>query len=89
MTKYRKRPLIVEAIQWTGDNTPEVSAFLGDRLMGYSNSHDYLVFRTHPFKASYRVNPGDWVVKDIDGEFVAVRPEVFEVAYEKVVRSQD
>jgi len=76
-------------MQWTGDNLNDVELFLGDRYMGYSSPHNYLVFRTCPFKATHRVHPGDWVVKDIDGEFVAVRPDVFEMAYEKVVRSQD
>ena len=91
MTKYRKHPLIIEAVQWTGDNTPEVQEFLGDRFMGQSYPHHYLVFRSieGAFKASHRVSPGDYIVRGIDGEFYPVKPSIFEMTYEKLTPVQD
>lgn len=29
--KYRKKPVVIEAIQWTGDNYAEVATFASDR----------------------------------------------------------
>ena len=31
--KYRKKPVVVEAVQWTGDNEEEIKAFAGDAAM--------------------------------------------------------
>ena len=30
--KYRKKPVVVEAIRWTGDNLDEIKAFVGGSL---------------------------------------------------------
>ena len=30
--KYKKRPISIEALQWTGDNPEEVREFVGDSL---------------------------------------------------------
>ncbi len=31
MTKYRKKPVVIEAIQWTGKNWKEVWKFINDK----------------------------------------------------------
>lgn len=33
MAKYRKKPIVVEAIQWTGSNLEEIRNFVGNDLI--------------------------------------------------------
>ena len=39
--KYRKKPIVVEAIQWNGKNLPEIMKFIGSEFT-YEDNTDYL-----------------------------------------------
>lgn len=76
--KYRARPIVVEAIQWTGKNWDEVKAFAAD-CVELENGTDLIV------KMRYWCAPaskGDYIVKDEKGEFSPCEPAPFEARYE-------
>lgn len=87
--KYRKRPLVVEAIQLTFENQQPAIAFIDNltisvRRFGTSAS-DLRVefsFRNIGSKDRLTVENGDWIVKGVAGEFYPVKPEVFEATYD-------
>jgi len=89
--KYKTKPFTIEAIQWTGDNVDEIRAFVGrtandeegfllpDDITGvWENAHvwDYLQTVWVP------VNPNDYIIKGMKGEFYPCDEEVFESKYE-------
>ena len=77
--KYRKRPVIIDALQWTKDNYDEMVAFVGyEATVGY----DYVWIRT--LEGDMKASKGDWVIKGISGEFYPCKPDIFEMTYEKV-----
>lgn len=86
--KYRKKPVVVEAIQWTGSNTREVTDFIGkDNFFGFP----YGVIGTRPCKlliktleGPYRALIGDYIIKSVQGEFYPCKPDIFERTYELV-----
>jgi len=84
MKKYRKRPVVVEAMQFTEDNREEVEKFIGDRLP-YSLSYDHGFSRKiNTLEGPVDLKPGDYVIKGVKGEFYPCRPDIFEMTYEPV-----
>lgn len=76
MPKFRKRPIIVEAVQWFKDGDhPKVKAFgLSVRFINDSDGK---------YGVKY-VESGDWIVTGVSGCCYPVRPDVFERCYERV-----
>lgn len=86
MPKFRKKPLVIEAIQFTGDNISEIwDAFGTAGIYGPTEKNpDYLILTTvHGDPAPARVD--DWVIPDgKPGTFYPCKPEIFAATYERV-----
>ena len=81
--KYRRRPMIVEAVRWKEDNFDEVAEFL--RSKGKELKID---FQPGGVKAGIETtnglvfaNPGDMIIKDAYGQFYPCHPAIFNHAY--------
>jgi len=77
MAKFRKKPVVIEAEQWTG----------GPPLRGMERSsspavHGYYVVRT--LEGEMIVRLGDWIITGIKGERYPCKPDIFEATYEPV-----
>ena len=86
--KYRKKPVVVEAIQYTGSNGPEIRCW-SDRLAfespvleptPHNPRGDYLQIKT--LEGTTTAIPGDWIIKGVAGEFYPCKPDIFEQTYE-------
>jgi hypothetical protein len=79
MARYRKKPLWIDAIQWTGKNGKEVLDFgwpEGDlRIVG-----SFITIPT--LEGEMRADKGDWIIKGIKGEFYPCKPDIFAATYE-------
>lgn len=84
--KYRKKPVIVEAVQWKGYLTEEVERFIGDKLVAEENENVHVMgyFIKTLEGYSYMLTKNDWIVKGIQGEFYPCKPDIFEQTYEKI-----
>lgn len=90
--KFRKKPVVVEAIQWTGYNADEMIAFMFTartlRREDFESPNTsrmpggMLVIET--LEGDHKENPGDWIIKGVKGEFYPCKPDVFEATYEPV-----
>lgn len=80
MAKYRKKPVVVEAIEWTGSNLEEVEGFLGvtDRVKVL----DSIFIRT--LEGLMETHVGDYIIKGVHGEFYPCKPDIFRETYELV-----
>lgn len=74
--RYVKRPVEVEAIQWTGDNLEELQDFCRICLYRFGN----LYIQTQ--EGRMRANLGDWIIQGVAGEFYPCKPDIFEATYE-------
>ena len=80
--KWMKKPIIVEAIQFTGDFR-EVSEFMPDEqyqggwLPGAAGP--YVTIITLEGKMTAR--PGDYIIKGVHGEFYPCRGDIFHETY--------
>ena len=80
--KYRKKPVVIEAIQYTKDNIHDILAFVGNDKMYYNPKDNEFYIRT--LEGDHRLSVNDWVIKGIKGEFYPCKPDVFEKTYEPV-----
>lgn len=79
MNKYRKLPVEVEALQWTGNNAKEMSDFV---QIAIPMSAEY--FHISTTDGILRANIGDWIIKGVEGEFYPCKDSVFQKSYELV-----
>ena len=81
MSKYRKKPVVVEAVQWTGENVEEIEEFMKDAKEDYGLSEES---RRIYFGGLMFAMAGDYIIKDEKGEFYPCEPEIFHKTYEEV-----
>jgi len=80
--KYRKKPVVVEAIQWNIDEKTmeEVSKFMNKTRIELSFGKLWI----DTLEGKMFADIGDWIIKGIKNEVYPCKPDVFEKAYEKV-----
>lgn len=83
MRKFRKKPVEIETVQWTGENTTEILAFCRDCFSYQKDSKPILVINT--LEGNMTASVGDYVIQGIKGEFYACKPDIFEMTYEEVI----
>jgi len=83
--KFRKKPIVIEAVQWTGNNTVEIETFVGQKLtkqMDFKNEK-IAVLWIPTLESPHEATPGDWIIKGIKKEFYPCKPDIFEQTYEE------
>ena len=87
MAKYRKKPVLVEAVRWWkhGDH-PEVAPFAGKQASFCDQCNSALFNHgTIPTLEGWHiVCPGDWIITGIKGEHYPCKPDIFEATYESI-----
>ena len=83
MAKYRKKPIVIEAIQWTGDNFDELATLGGAHEYEQDFLSDNVTIKT--LEGDMKAQKGDWVIKGVNGELYPCKPDIFEKTYEAVL----
>lgn len=78
--KYRKKPVVIEAIQWTGENCAEIDAFLDDTEE--TTPGGPIVIET--LEGDMTAQVGDWIIRGVQGELYPCKPDIFAATYEAV-----
>lgn len=79
MALFRKKPVIIEAVQWNGRNEMEIARFIGGNL---EMDDDGLLI--HTLEGTMKASVGDYVIKGVNGEFYPCKPDIFEKTYDPV-----
>ena len=90
--KYRKKPVVIEAIQWTGLNFEEIKAFVGQDLIYDIYDAAWKVGMGIPevtvkiktLEGEMLASVGDYIIQGVDGEFYPCKPDIFEKTYDIV-----
>ena len=84
MSRYRKKPVVVEAMQWEPENLLQARLVVGWlKAVGADFHHPdgyRLAIRT--LEGEMLVSPGDMVIKGVQGEFYPCKPDIFAATYE-------
>lgn len=93
--KYRKKPVVVEAVRWTGDNLREVIAFTGlhpsAHYMTWEQYRELVAkegLKIFTLEGAMMASVGDFIIKGVSGEFYPCKPDIFEKTYEPVEEKQ-
>lgn len=91
MARYRKKPVEIEAMQWDGtmDRAQEIAEWSVHEVW-------YLVEQREPRtppeflfvdtpEGRRRAGPGDWIIRDVKGEYYLCKPEIFAATYDEAI----
>lgn len=81
MAKFRKKPVVIEAIQWTGKNHLEIKDFCHTAVYA-EKEHVNLIIPT--LEGLHSASLGDWIINGVKGEFYPCKPDIFAATYEPV-----
>lgn len=76
--KYRKKPVVIEAVRWTGSITPEVEDLLGEAKVLPKGSS--LLIPT--LEGVMEARRGDYIIRGVNGELYPCKPDIFKKTYE-------
>lgn len=90
--KYRKKPIVIEAVQWNGLNLEEIKEFVGDSLIYNINDAAWKVGKDAPtvhikiktLEGTMVAKAGDYIIRGVNGEIYPCKAEVFWRSYEEV-----
>ena len=80
--KYRKKPVEIEAVRWTGSNISEVKRFMSSAVMAFNEQNLKISIKT--LEGVITASPYDYIIKGVKGEFYPCKPDIFEETYEEV-----
>ena len=79
MPKFRKKPVVIEAVQWLGNNLSEIQKFykpdsilIGDKIQIIT------------LEGIMTASLDDWIIKGVNSEFYPCKPDIFEATYEPI-----
>jgi hypothetical protein len=96
--KYRHKPLVLEAVQFTGNNIDEIVQFVKEThalgVVWLNSKNTYSAIRNNEFTSpgiSLKTREGecvavagDYIIKDENNEYYVYSQDVFEKAFEAV-----
>lgn len=81
--RFRKKPVVIEAVQFTGGNAFEVWGFMGRAdLVTNMELHSTDCPAIETLEGVMTAHPGDWIIKGVKGEFYPCKPDIFALTYE-------
>ena len=90
--KYRKKPVVIEAVHYNGSNVCEIEEFVGKELrQTIVDDCGYQAGATAPvvgliietLEGDMVASPLDYIIKGVKGEIYPCEPDVYEQTYEK------
>lgn len=83
--KFRKKPVVIEAIQWIGDNFGEMDNFI---TVKHETFPSQCIIKIPTLEGTMEANKNDYVIKGVNGEFYPCKPDIFDKTYEAVASIQ-
>jgi len=93
MAFYRKKPVVIEAIQWLGEESFDelyqfVDADNNYGIVGIKDDGKADVAQIRTLEGVMDAQPGDFIIKGVQGELYPCKPDIFEKTYELVGSSE-
>jgi hypothetical protein len=79
---YRKKPVVIQAVQWDGKNQSEIMNFCKSCNFTSHDAAKDLYIDT--LEGKMKATVGDYIIKGVEGEFYPCKPQIFELTYENV-----
>ncbi len=88
MPQFRKKPVVIKAVQYTGapGSEDDIQRFASETGIALGSQSDAgvvcLVIPT--LEGDHLARPGDWIIRGVQGEFYPCKPDIFAATYEEV-----
>lgn len=82
MKMYKKKPIPIQALEYTVDNLNDIVKFVGVDNCSWDSVNAELSILT--LEGVMRVEPGAFVIKGPKNEFYPCRGDVFKLTYEEI-----
>lgn len=80
--RFRKKPVVISAVLWTGTNSDEIRTFAESSSSVVPDEIGIVRIRT--LEGVMQAERGDWIIKGVKGEFYPCKPDIFEATYDAV-----
>lgn len=87
--KFRKKPVVIEAVIWGGNNFDEISNFTKEfhgHKVAYEDAEELAKksgeYFIRTLEGTMTATKGDWIIKGVNGEFYPCKPDIFDKTYE-------
>lgn len=83
--KFKKKPVVIEAIQWSGENIKEIKDFTdgsSETNRTLEQLGDKLIIST--LEGNVQADINDFIIKGIEGEFYPCKPDIFKKTYKPI-----
>lgn len=89
MSKFRKKPVVVEAVQLRWDTWNEICEFVGvgkleDGKPEGCQDGEHIGLNIPTLEGLHHASENDWIIKGVKGEFYPVKDDIFKLTYEAV-----
>lgn len=83
MPMFRKKPVVIEAIQLIEPNAPDaVASWCGGKVCGVGACGEKVWIEIETLEGVMRADYRDWIIKGVKGEFYPCKPDIFTATYE-------
>jgi len=82
--KYRKKPVVIDAMQFTDEMKDRVRHFVRCNVAADFDEQGRPVLKIQTLEGVMTAVLGDWIIKGVKGEFYPCKPDIFKATYEKV-----
>lgn len=88
MAKFRKKPVVIEAFQWTGGpdqkEDPDwiMEALLSRVAWIENNGSEDITLKIKTLEGTMLAKRGDWIIKGVKNELYPCKPDIFEATYD-------
>ncbi len=84
MKKYRKKPVVIEAVQIHTTNISMVAEWCSGRVLWECLLLPEREIDIDTREGTMRAHMYDWIIKGVEGEFYPCKPGIFDKTYEEV-----
>ena len=77
MPLFRKKPVVIEAREWTGANAADLLNWIGE-----SATQDGPSLFIKTLEGMHEASLGDMIIRGVHGEFYPCKPDIFSKTYE-------
>lgn len=87
--KYRKKPVVIEAVRWDGDMTTVEPLMVGSTCKEVAQDFGDPALLIPTLEGEMRAEVGDYIIRGVKGELYPCKPDVFAATYEPVEGAEE
>lgn len=85
--QYRKKAVVIDAIQWNGSNLDQCKSFLGNSFLGqraerHPGGANVIMIKT--LEGQHIASLNDFLIRGVKGEHYPCKPDIFAATYDAV-----